>query len=155
MITENKITSKALGADKETIQGLVFANKNKVIPLYDIVGGAFMATLEEGEGDKSDYIKLQGNFNGISILTGEEITSGVALLPAVAASFIAGKLLASKKADNEMTGVKIALTISAKYNVDSATSYVFVCEMHNEDGKIFDELKALLPDRKTKKLAKV
>lgn len=142
--TTKKLTGKILGASKDAIQELVLANKTKDIPLYNIVGGAFRATVEEGENGMGEYVKLMGKFVGQSLVTGEEKSSGVCILPDVASNMIAGELLGAEEGTKKY--IEISLTITAKYDKESVSSYVYGCVFHNGSSKdAFDKLSALIP----------
>lgn len=146
MKAPKKITSKTMGADKESILELVMKDKKSEIPLYNVVGGAFKATVEDSDNGMGEYIKLHGSFIGISLLTGEEVTSGVCILPDVAASLIAGNIMA-KESDNGKAYAELSLTITAQYSKESATSYVFGVDIHNTDVDVYTKLKAMIPKK--------
>ena len=147
MIPVKKITSKAVGATKVTIQELCIANKKSPVKLYHVVGQVVKATVEEGSADMKDYIKLQGSFKAVNAITGEIFHSGVAIRPEVASNLIAGQL--GDDSEGAPRFLKIALTITAMYDADSATSYVFGAEFFSENtASPFEELEALIPDLK-------
>jgi hypothetical protein len=141
-----KITGKILGADKETILELVMKDKKSEVPLYNVVGGAFRATVEDSDNGMGEYVKLSGKFKGVSLLTGEEVGAGVAILPDVASNLIAGELLSSGD-ENSNAYAEIAMTITAKYEKGSASSYTYGVQVHNSNEDVFTKLEAMIPKK--------
>lgn len=146
MKASKKITGKVLGCDKETILEMCQEKKGEDVALYNIIGYAFRATVEESDSpDMDDYIKLQGRFEGQSFITGEIVNSGVLILPAIASTIISGQLLTQD--ENNQKIAEVALTVTAHYEKDAACMYVYGVEIHNADEKAFDKLAALIPDK--------
>lgn len=141
-----KITSKKMGCDKETVAELVMADKNVDVKLYNVVGPAFRATVEDHDNDMGEFIKFHGTFRGQSFLTGEEIDSGVLILPDIAANMIAPSLLAQE--DEEAASrsfARINLTVTARYEKTAACMYVFGVEIHNKPQDALNEMLAEIP----------
>lgn len=154
MRAPKKLTGKVLGFDKETVLELAMKDKNKEVPLYDIVGAAFKATLIDPDDGKQPYFKFMGSFRGTNKINGEMQEGNSLILPEVAANVIASALMLAESGKDGVEGeeeksvsyAEISLTVSARYDKDSATSYVYACDVHNStDGDLFERLEKLVP----------
>lgn len=150
MKSPKKITGKVLGADKETVLEMVMKDKKATVPLYNVVGAAVKATVEDSDNGMGEFIKLHGSFKAVSLITGEEVTSGVCILPDVAATMIAGQIMIKESSEDDKVSksyAELSLTISAKYQKDAATSYVYEVDIHNGDENVFAKLESLIPKK--------
>lgn len=91
-------------------------------------------------GDESPYLRLKGKFAAWKgeIGEGEEYRAGAAILPNVAADFLAGEL-----SGEEVQSVDFAFRIGVKKDDKAATSYVYYCEPIIQEAEDSDPLIAL------------
>jgi len=105
----------------EMLKKLLDANPNS-IPLMTVIGqasGAKEVVKEFEDGKTSASIKFKGSFKATNLLTGEIFKSGVCFLPPVAANLLEGAFGENTQA------VQFAFKIGARYDTNSATSYVY------------------------------
>jgi hypothetical protein len=123
-----KISAKTMGWSKEIIQEQVILKKNDAILLYRVVGIATSTRSGKSKFDDrdeaQDWLALLGNFEGTSSLTGEVFRAGVCFMPNYVCDLVAGQL----DSGDEHASVRFAYDIYAKWDKQSATSYVFFAE---------------------------
>ena len=123
-----KITMKTILGEKLDFEKLMKVD-GKRLQLADIYGVATKA--KPGESDLGPYVRFLGQFRATNLETGEVFESAVCILP----RFIEEQLMGAMGLDGAQN-VEFALRVSAKYDKDAATKYVY-------------EAKNLLPTRES------
>ncbi len=113
----NKLSVKAIIGGKGNILETVMKDKENEHIVARIIGIA--SGIKTGEGDNGPWTGLTGQFKGVNVLTGEEFRSGILFMPSVAQDMVVGALMGDTKA------VEFGFDITAKYDEESATSYVY------------------------------
>lgn len=108
-----KITLKTSGLDKTAIQAAL--GNAKAVDLLKIVGVTTSAT--PGQSDLGEFVKFNGQFQAVNMVTGEQFGSTVAILP----NFIAQQLASALAQSSE---VEFGLLIGAKKSA-SVTGYEY------------------------------
>ena len=126
-----KITLKTAGLDKTAIQAAL--GNNKTIDLMKIVGVTTSAT--PGQSDLGEFVKFNGQFRAINMVTGETFESTVAILPNFISQQLAGALTQSEE-------VEFGLQIGAKKS-NSVTGYEYTVKPLVEP-VVSDKMGALL-----------
>ena len=143
-----KITVKTVFGDKGDILEKVMSDKTIKHPLIRVMGyctSVRHSTSREKSQD-GEFIKstgLVGEIEAVNLETGEAFISGVCWLPQLAIDLVAGKL----EGDEEISRVGFAFDISAKFSLDSATSYEYIVEplLEIKESDAMSELKKALP----------
>lgn len=112
-------------------------------PILTIVGraaGVREASSQLPDGSTSEYLRFTGTFAAWKgeMGNGDEFRSGVAILPPVAADFLAGSL-----AGDEVSSVDFAFVIGVK-KADTPTSYEYYCEPIVQEAEESNPLKAIM-----------
>jgi hypothetical protein len=137
-----KISARTVFGSKADIQTLVLADRTKPHPLFRVIGicnGTRHGTSKDrdeetagpnagqtiispgakGDGKSKDWTALLGNFQATKLSTGEIFRSGVCFLPNYVTDSITGQL------GVDVEAVRFGFDISARFDGESATSYVF------------------------------
>lgn len=110
-----KLTIKTAGFDIAAVKAAVAEGKGKAA-LLNIAG--IVNSAKPGQTDKGEFLKLFGEFRAVNLQTGEQFTSGQAILPNFIADQFAGVLA-------QAGTVEFALQIGAKEDKASVTGYQF------------------------------
>jgi hypothetical protein len=141
---DKKLSVKGLGWDKATILKTVLEDQASEHFLARIVGTATQPRpykIKEGERAGEIAFGLMGQFEGTNGSTGETITSAVCYLPEYATEMVLGALGAGE----DVSAVRIAFDIYAKYDEKAVTSYVFsVRDLLNQGAAGVDEVKDMI-----------
>jgi len=144
MATEviRKITVKAVNGGNRPApfgEDVKMGEKRHLITVMGRVGEAKDANSVLPNGDNSPYIRFKGKFLAWKgeMGDGTEFQSGVAILPNVAADFLAGSM-----AGDDVQSVDFAFRIGIK-KADTPTSYEYYCEPLVQEAEDADPLKAI------------
>jgi hypothetical protein len=119
----SNITLGKIGIQKEAIQPLVLADQKHSISVAMMYWIANAATDEQSKlksGEESTYSQFKGQFRARNNLTGKMYRGGKMILPRIVEGEVAGAL-----ANPEVDGVEFGFEITARYDKESGTSYVF------------------------------
>lgn len=113
--------------------------KRHLITVIGRASKAEAASSQMPNGDVSEYFRFRGQFAAWKgeMGEGEEFRSGVAILPSVAADFLAGEF-----ASDETQSVDFAFKIGIKKS-DSPVQYDYTCEPLVQQAEDSDPLKAI------------
>lgn len=100
---------------------LIPAGAGKSVPLYRIAGAADRVRIAKGKDDKP-AIAIVGEFSTINLLTGEVGNGTQAFFPGDIGDMI---YAAMKTGDDKFKSVEFAFEISAAYQPDAITKYVY------------------------------
>jgi len=115
-----KISVRHVVGTKGGILTAVMSDKEVSHKLMRVVGIA--SDIKSGEGDNGPWTGLKGQFKATNLVTGEMFQSGQCFLPSVASDMVEGALKAGA------TAVEFGFDISAQFDEQSATSYVYHAE---------------------------
>lgn len=115
-----RIDRNSVAGDKETILGIVMADKTKTHLLYR-VGGICVGVIR-GESKFGEWIKLNGRFKAVNY-KGEEFVAGSAFLPPDLAQMVADRLEKSESGQ-----LQFLFDVFARFDADLATSYGYIVE---------------------------
>lgn len=125
-----KISTRTVFGAKSDVLELCFTDKTTQHLLYRVAG--YCTSTRTGQTDEDrlgddkkrdtrrDWTCLIGEFNAINAVTGEVFSSGQCFLPDYLTATVVGKLA------GETEKVFFAFDIFAKFDKDSATSYVYI-----------------------------
>lgn len=146
-----------MGAKVQTlaaVQALISAGnsgKNPVpLAICRIIGRTNKG--KPGSTDKGEFMRFVGEFVGINMLTGEQLSAGAVILPGAAESAIYGALGPLNDKGESVNTVEFAVEVSVKYDAASATLYTYTCTPLIEP-KTSDPMKALMQAAGVKQLA--
>jgi hypothetical protein len=112
-----KMTLKSLGLTETQLKAVVDASGGHGVAVANIVGKITGST--PGQTALGEYVKLQGNFYGINLDTGEAFESATCLLP----NFISDTLVGALDQSDE---VEFGIQVGVKA-AKSATGYEYTC----------------------------
>lgn len=120
-----------LGAiDVKAVTGGLLGNKERMAKLLTVdrmimmtvVGIANGYTIKEGKDGREPSILLSGSFKATDYESGKVFRAGRCYLPKMASSLIAGMF------SKETSEIQFGFVISARYDADSITQYVYEVE---------------------------
>jgi hypothetical protein len=123
-----KITIKEVVGDKMKILAAALTGRDgeaatgKEVPIMTVMGR--VDSFRTGEGDNGPFIKLMGDFEAVNLLTGEITSNSMAILP----NHVGGGIVAAIKGGAQ--GIQFAVEIRVKFDITSATSYMFEIYTH-------------------------
>lgn len=139
----NKLSVKSFGFDKATILKLVMTDEQADHFLCRFMGVATglrkykIPVAQQKDGEDSGF-GLSGMFEGVSN-DGEVVKGSILYLP----KYVHEMVEAALSIGDDVAGVNIGFDIYARYNVDAATSYVFVArDLLNDGSAGLDNVKA-------------
>lgn len=152
-ILDRKISAAAFGFDKAKLQEMCITDKTKDHFLYRVGGMATSTKVYVGpDGDAGEG--LRGQFRAVDG-DGAVIDSAVCYLPGYINEQIIASLEVAQVTDKS-AGVQFGFDIYARYDVKSATSYVFVAEDvaeqlggGNAADRVFAAISAPMPGAKS------
>jgi hypothetical protein len=112
-----KMTLKSLGLTESQLKAVVDASGGHGVAVANIVGK--ITGSQPGQTALGEYVKLQGNFYGINLDTGEAFESATCLLP----NFISDTLVGALDQSDE---VEFGIQVGVK-GAKSATGYEYTC----------------------------
>jgi len=131
-----KITMGKIGLEQAILTELAVKQKDqKFIPIAKIVGSAQHAKPEESDDGKQSWLRFRGVFKAVNIITGEESTSGVMILPGVAEGVVAmGLLGGSEEEQAKKIATEFALVIGIEPVLNSkGAPYEFRCKSFGDN----------------------
>lgn len=137
-----KITVKIVNGNQRPApfaEDVKMGEKRHIMTVVGRVSEGKEASSTLPNGDSSPYIRFKGKFAAWKgeIGEGEEFRAGVAILPNVAADFLAGEI-----AGDDVQSVDFAFKIGVK-KADTPTSYEYYCEPVIQEAEDSDPLAAL------------
>jgi hypothetical protein len=138
-----KLSVKSFGWDKEKLQEMTMANKMVDVPLVRFTGAATgLRKYKNAFSDDGEGFGLSGQFEGQSV-DGEVKNGSVLYLPKNVHDMVEAALQMS----DDVQAVRIAFDVYARYDKDSATSYVFVVrDILNEGEQSVEAIKEAIKE---------
>lgn len=136
-----KLSVKSFGFDKAKVLETVLTDKEAEFPLVRFVGIAtglrkYKIPANQVKDGVDEGYGLSGDFTGQSI-DGEVKAGNVLYLNRAVTDMVASQM----ELNDDVAGIKIAFDVYAKYNVDAATSYVYVTrDVLNESSPNLDAM---------------
>lgn len=136
-----QISAKSMGFDKETLLDMVVGDKTVDHFLYRVVGVAtalkpYKSRQKNDDGELMTGFGLLGSFEATSV-NGEVRKGSKLFLP----NYVQDMIIAILSMP-DVEGAKIGFDIYARYDRDSATSYIFIArDLLNESAQSVDEVK--------------
>lgn len=120
MQTVRKLTTKVIFGGNPDVEELLKA-EGKKMDLALIAGVA--RKFKPDSSEHGNFVRFYGQFQGVNMVTGERFEAGQAILPGAGQDALYGAM----GSEGEAVTVEFAYLISAKYDKDAVTKYVYEC----------------------------
>lgn len=117
-----KITLGTCNAQPDSDEVAKMEKSGKPLALLDVFGVVTRA--KPGVSTLGEYVKFMGQFKGINLVTKEEFTAPVVILP----KFLEEQLYAVMPSDGEKADIQFGFRISAKFDKKAATKYSYTAQ---------------------------
>lgn len=114
-----KITLGTINAQPDADEVAKMEKSGKPLALADIFGIA--RRFKPGVSTLGEYVKFVGQFKAVNLVTKEQFTAPVVILP----KFLEEQLYAVMGSNDAAQDVQFGFRISAKYDKKAATKYVY------------------------------